>query len=280
MDSPQILATSIKHAFILDNVIKHTSDALVLGLPKNNGDSAIRKKFNDLVLNMTNQLVFGVVASIPREFGFSLEKEGTGFKFSYVDKAGVYKQSVSFDKDYRIIGNPIVDIVTVADINTMKLIDALQQHQIHTFAGHAVDNDTKQIIHDKNTVKPTKTVSEEKFIYRARLKGSTKFISPGYKSKSTWQRASAVIAAVEEEAKRMHRKLSDYEICLLPISAPITESADAFAAKYKTKLKEKADKAKAKILKEKELALQKEIDKHLAYVAELQKKQSSLRNTI
>ncbi|MCK9574852.1 MAG: hypothetical protein M0R51_02610, partial [Clostridia bacterium] len=88
-------------------------------------------------------------------------------------------------------------------------------------------------------VAKSKKPAEPKYLYRIRMKGDTKYLSPGYKSKSTWQRASSAIDAIKSH---MHgnQTLADYEICMLPVNDPITVSADVFVRLRIEKEKEKA----------------------------------------
>jgi hypothetical protein len=379
MDSANLLAHNIRRHFSIDNVLQMTSDEKVLGHSKRPGGT-LNKKFTETVLNLTNQVIFGVSPESDKLYGFQLKKNGTGFIFSYTDEKGIYKQTVKFNSSYVPVGTPEVDYNVILDTNPIKngndfttrsiddarfellknkikngdneekvkalleglktaaelsaidvtAIPPIHEDQIDEYkelqkkVGNSFNHsqnfrnvsdenkphyesvksqlathkpgkiteamkesvtslfDLKEITSDEKIVAIAKQSSEkEKYIYRVRLKGTKKYISSGYKSKSTWQRAYAAIDAVNAEAKQQKRPVSDYEVCLLPVLNPITQSADKFIEEYAQKeidaKSKKLERQKNQIAKQRKETLKKELETLQAQAKKVQDELDKLK---
>lgn len=227
---------------ILTNFNWSSFDAYNKKHPMSNGLPHYSRSFKDTVLYMCNVIIFGHSRNhVRNSHGFALVKHSpTQFTFVYTDSETGYSQSVLIKEGEK----------TIVNINNPKASAPDFKSSVTMKFGPKQKTASDDILDGK------------KYIYRFRLKGEKKYCSPGYKSKSTWQRVSAVIDAVKEEAKRHRKNISDYEICLFPIEEPQTVSAETLIKMYSDKQKnaalskaEREKKTKKKELENKKKAL-------------------------
>ncbi|MFA5723129.1 MAG: hypothetical protein WC979_02640 [Candidatus Pacearchaeota archaeon] len=122
---------------------------------------------------------------------------------------------------------------------------------------------------------------KEKFMYRIRLVGDTKFINPGCQPKASWATSKGAIDALKNFIREAgsyrpysgkadpKKTISDYEVCIFPLNDPIVINAKTLADKIQEEEAEAKMTAQQLADKKRNAEINKQIEEKLQEIEKL-----------